>query len=130
MPHVTKTGTDFSGCLTAETQASIAFLMKTRIKQFREAAGISQDALAAKVGTSKTSICRLEAKMPVAIDSLRGVAEALDVSLMDLIEPREPRIARLEQAALSLPESDLEALLDMAQALAERRRRALLPPAR
>lgn len=60
--------------------------MKNNIKKIREAKGLSQAALAKKIGTYSQQIYRLEAKDDsLEIKWLELIAGALDVNILDLI---------------------------------------------
>lgn len=55
------------------------------VKVWREYRGLTQDALATKVGISKAYLCQIETgKREGAIKTLRSIASTLDVSLDDL----------------------------------------------
>lgn len=61
-----------------------------RLKQLREAAGLTQPALAEKAGTHFTSIARLESESRAP--SLRlalAIADALGVSIVDLLPAKK-----------------------------------------
>jgi len=65
--------------------------MEIRIREARQAAGFSQEKLAAAVGIDQSQISRIERGLvPVTLDRLLAIAEALRVSVYDLIEEQRP----------------------------------------
>ena len=61
-------------------------LMGARIRSAREAAGISQDELAARIGLTRTSVTNIEAgRQDVPLSRLVVLAAALDVELAGLV---------------------------------------------
>jgi transcriptional regulator with XRE-family HTH domain len=64
----------------------IHHMIAEAIKHWRGVRGLSQRALAEKTGLSFVHIARLElAQGNPTIDTLEGVAEALEIALVDLI---------------------------------------------
>ncbi len=66
----------------------LAFRIGNSIRQLREAAGLSQRALARRMGTSQAQVARVEAGMVAAtLSTLQRAAQALDVVLtVDFVE--------------------------------------------
>jgi transcriptional regulator with XRE-family HTH domain len=87
-----------------------------RIRELREARGLSQAALAAKVGTTQPTIDRLEkGDRRLTEDWMRKIADALAVSPADLILAPTVTEFREEATAYRPPEMEhLLAQLDMA----------------
>jgi len=60
-----------------------------KIKEIRKAAGMSQEKLGAALGLDQSIISRLErGQRPITLERLCTIAEALNVSVHDLIEDR------------------------------------------
>lgn len=58
-----------------------------RIRQYREAAGMTQEDLAGKLGITHSAVSLIEAdKRGVTVEKLRRIADALDVSITELLE--------------------------------------------
>ena len=66
----------------------LAFRIGDSIRQLREAAGLSQRALARRMGTSQAQVARVESGMVAAtLSTLQRAAQALDVVLtVDFVE--------------------------------------------
>jgi len=63
--------------------------MCIRIKEMRKAAGLSQEKLGAALGLDQSMVSRLErGQRPITLERLSAIAEALNVSVHDLIEER------------------------------------------
>lgn len=58
----------------------------TRVRERREAAGLSQQALASKAGISMRTLSRIEAGEDVRLGTLRMLAVALDCPIAALVE--------------------------------------------
>lgn len=59
--------------------------MRTKIRELRQARGLSQEELAAMVGCARTNITRLEAgKFNATLKLLTRIADALSVGIADL----------------------------------------------
>lgn len=70
-------------------RARRAFELGARVRQLREAAGLSQAELARRMGTSQSMIARLEAGgADPKLDTLERVSRALDVDLVVDFRPR------------------------------------------
>ena len=59
----------------------------------RSRANLTQEALAARMGTSQPTIARIEAGHMPSLKTLRRLAEALDCRLRISFEPKEPAAA-------------------------------------
>ena len=97
-----------------------------RIKNRREELGLSQDALAKRLGLrSRSSITRIEKSgNAVSMNDLYRIARALDCSanyLMGWKDGCDPEFERLKDIYNKL--EDKKALLDYAEYLAEKERR-------
>jgi transcriptional regulator with XRE-family HTH domain len=59
----------------------------------REEAGLTQEQLARKIGTKQPALSRLERGgfKRATVETLRKIAEALDVRLVVRLEPKKPR---------------------------------------
>lgn len=76
--------------------------MGSRIKHQREAAGLTQEGVAVRVGLSRTSITNIEAgRQALTVHGLYRLASALSVEPSQLLPPDA---ALVEEAALDLPE--------------------------
>ena len=66
----------------------MATRFRVRLKQLRQAQGLTQDALGKKVGVSYAYISMLEsgAKTNPTIDTLKRLAKALKVTVGELVE--------------------------------------------
>ena len=66
----------------------LAFRIGSSIRELRESAGLSQRALAQRMGTSQAQVARVEAGMVAAtLSTLQRAAQALDVVLtVDFVE--------------------------------------------
>jgi transcriptional regulator with XRE-family HTH domain len=61
--------------------------VKTRIRHYRKQRGLTQTALALRLGTTAATVSRLEtADMTISTDWLARIADALDVPAIDLID--------------------------------------------
>ncbi|WP_092863003.1 helix-turn-helix domain-containing protein [Albimonas pacifica] len=96
--------------------------MKTRLREIREAKGISQRELARRLNTSNASISRLENEEASALIKLDRAARELGVTLYDLISDRPTIAADMERLFLALPVEQQRAVLDLARSLAAQQR--------
>lgn len=72
----------------------IAATFGSVLRERREAAGISQEELADRAGLHRTYVSLIErGKRTASIEVVRRVASALGVSMADLIDATEKRIA-------------------------------------
>jgi ribosome-binding protein aMBF1 (putative translation factor) len=68
-----------------------AFALGEQVRALREAAGLSQQQLGQRIGTSQSAIARLEtAVVEPKLDTLRRIGEALDAELVVELKPRPP----------------------------------------
>jgi transcriptional regulator with XRE-family HTH domain len=66
--------------------ASATQRVATRVVQFRQARGLSQEALAKKARLNRVTLARLERALhPPNLDTLDRIARALGVELADLV---------------------------------------------
>lgn len=63
--------------------------MFEKLKPLREAAGLSQEKLAAKAGVSRLTIAEMESgKANITTRTLKKVADALDVEVLEIWTPK------------------------------------------
>jgi len=99
-----------------------------RIRTIRKARGLTQEDLASKIDRSVDTISAIERGVNLpTYDTLEKLAEGLGLPLAELFEqdaedsPRRLRaMARLRDAAHTLPDDQLEKLAGMAEVLAGR----------
>lgn len=71
--------------------------MRNRIRELREAQGLSQEALGAKVGVHWQTVLRAESgKTALGANKLRSYADALGVEPDDLVQPDEGRMVTVK----------------------------------
>ena len=105
-----------------------------RLREWRLAAGLSQEELAEKVGSTGQSIGRYEAgRRSVTLEMLALFARALDCRPADLLADPESVLDDRQRKLLAdfddLPAQDQDNVLDLVEALLERaERRALDSP--
>lgn len=91
-----------------------------RIAEWRVARGLSQPALAAKMGTSKQTVHRHENTKDATLDWLERYARALDVRIEELL-PNSQRVpttlTEVVREAEKLPQDRLPELLDHTKAM-------------
>lgn len=81
----------------SETPGPIYVEIGKRIAKARGDIGLSQDALGKRVGLQRTSITNIErGRQRFMIDSLYALAEALEVSILDLLPANAPSAMSLE----------------------------------
>src|SRR5215210_5642525 len=76
-----------------------------RLKEWRESRGLMQKEVAADAGVSEYTVLRAEGGISIRPDTARKIAEALNVTVADLLE--EPPVP-LGQAPQTSPEQDEE----------------------
>ena len=103
--------------------------LPNRLREWRKAAGLSLEELAARVGTNNTTLSRYERGLrSVTIDLLEQIAPHLECKAADLLPDPESvlddRERRLIRAFEALDLTDQEALLRIADALEAKARGA------
>lgn len=63
-----------------------ASTLATRLREKRDAAGVSREKLAAKAGVSLSTVLRIEQGSGAHLSSLRKIAGALEVPLSELVD--------------------------------------------
>jgi transcriptional regulator with XRE-family HTH domain len=93
--------------------------MKLRVREIREAKGVTQEQLARAVNTTNASISRMESGGIAGLDKLERIAAVLGVTVLDLIspDPRPDLLISFERFFLALPVEQQKALLETARAL-------------
>jgi transcriptional regulator with XRE-family HTH domain len=87
-----------------------------RVRAYREAAGITQQVLADKIGYTRSSVANLEAgRQDISVSRLASLADALKVSPADLL-PRGDGDTMRQLAAALAENWRLKAVLGSAQA--------------
>lgn len=95
--------------------------LRTTLAKIRGARGLSQDDLAALTGIRRTDISKIENGLPVGAKRLRLLADALEVSALELAPAAEPdeRARLLEHRLEELAANDAEILANQKRAVGE-----------
>ena len=101
----------------------ISLAMQYRIRQLRQAAGLTQEQLAHACGVTQSVVSQVERGRRTSMETLELFAKALDVELPDLFERSTTDAIASEMFAIfeRLPAKDREFLLSMAHRLASER---------
>jgi transcriptional regulator with XRE-family HTH domain len=91
--------------------------MRIRLREIREARGLSQRQLASLAGISHAAISRLETQDAATLMKLEKVAKVLGVTLADFFYERSSAEADLDHAISRLTDQQREAVLDLVRAL-------------
>jgi transcriptional regulator with XRE-family HTH domain len=78
-------------------------LKLARTKEWRESHGLTQRELAAEAGVGEVTVARIEAGASVAPPTARKIAEALGVTVADLLERPPVPLAEAPQTGLNAP---------------------------
>jgi len=62
-----------------------------RIKQLRQERGLTQLDLAERLGVAQPVVCRFERGHDMRLSTLQRIAEALGVSMVDLLDERKSK---------------------------------------
>lgn len=97
---------------------NIRFLIPQRIRELREAAGLSTNALARRAGIPQSSLSEIESgKYTPRLEKIEAICAALGITLADFFapagegaEPLSPELRRLLESAEKLSADELEAL--------------------
>lgn len=104
---------------------TVRYQLASRLKNIRKSKGLSQAALAEVMGCEINTISRYETGINApSVEHLLRLADALDVSPMDILPPKNPTVQRLFKLRVEISEKlyeinnpeNLEKLLVLADA--------------
>lgn len=90
--------------MSEAAESDLYAALGARIRQAREARGLSQTALGKRLGLNRTSVCNIEAgRQRPMLHTLIAAAQALGVELADLLDGPIPELAKPVEHPAEVP---------------------------